>query len=205
MKRICSTLMPPLIVFFLLFSSTGHAAPEHANRDITISLPAETVLQSLRNILPFTFSAPADAMEGAITVRSIDTLEIENDIVTVHGILEGKDIAVATKVANQNIRMKLGKVILPLFCDLRTRYNAAERLLYLTPSFPSGKKGKLRPSSASLRPLLAALAGKEYPVKMDRLQLTNIKIGDQIVPITMEPVDISGTDNTLVLKLRPTK
>ncbi len=193
---ICSAF----ILLFLVPAMGG--ASGNSPKNITISLPAETVLHSLKNVLPLTLSPQSNHMQGQIILESIDKLNIHDNTLSLQGVVSGKDLAMTTKIGGRDIRLKLGAMTLPLACDLLTRYDYEQKTLFITPHFldHEGQKNK---AAASLTPLLAALAKKEYPVTMDSLQQLNVKIGDKNIPLSMDPVKIIGRDNTFILKLQP--
>lgn len=197
-------IIRPLI--FLLLIALLPAPPvlsleTAAGRDITITLPAETVLRSLQEMLPLELSPENANLTGQITLQSLERLSIDHNTLSVQGVVGGKDLSMVTTIADQSIRLKLGKVHLPVTCDLHTRFDPQKKLLMVSPTFPV--KESSAPGASAIRPLLKALEGKTYPVALDMLKLQNIRIGKHRFPLTMEPVNIAGRDNTLIISLQP--
>lgn len=193
-----------LLVALLLLPHSGMSAPANtaSQRDIVITLPAETVLASLKKILPLDIPSQSSQLQGDIVLESLDRLVIHDNILSVHGVLSGRNLVVVTNIAGQDIQLKVGQVHLPMTCDLHTRFDPVQRKLFVTPRFTDTGAGS-NSQDGSLAPLLGALGGREHLVKLDALRLLNIKIGTRSIPIAMEPVKIIGTDNALVLHLLP--
>jgi len=192
------------LAVILLLPSAGMSASTANNnqKNIVITLPAETVLAALKKVLPLDIPSQNPQLQGQIVVESLDTLVIHDNIISVKGVLSGKNLVVVTNFAGQDIQLKVGEVHLPMSCDLQTRFDPVKRKLFVTPRFtdmPSGGNSQ----DASLAPLLGALGGKEHPVDLDALQQFNIKVGAKTIPIAMEPVKIAGADNALIFHLSP--
>ena len=177
------------------------AAERSRDRDIVITLPAETLLHSLQKMLPLEIHTENPDLQGQITLQSLKKIAINDNTLSVQGVVGGKNLSMVTTIANQKIRLKLGEVHLPISCDLRTRFDKGKKQLFVTPFFPV--TGQSTPGSNAITPLLKALEGKEYPLQLDTLKLSNIKLGEKQFPLTMVPVDISGRDNALIINLQP--
>ncbi len=191
-----------LFALFLLPLSALAAAGAQGKKNIVITLPAETVLTSLQKMLPLDIPSQNRQLQGDITLESLDQLVIHDNIITVRGALSGRNLVVTTRLAGQDIQLKVGEVRLPMTCDLHTRFDPAQRKLYVTPRFVDAAQNAAEQEDA-LAPLLGALGGREYPVDLDALEMINIKVGAKSIPIAMEPVKIAGIDNALVFHLLP--
>lgn len=193
-----------LFIAMLLLPCPGESAPADTKtqRDIVITMPAETVLAALQKTLPLEIPSQSEQLQGQITLESLDRLFIHDNILSVHGVLTGRNLVLITNIAGQDLHLKLGQVKLPITCDLQTRFDQAKRKLFVTPRFADNKSDK-NSQEASLGSLLVALGGREYPVDLDGLQLLNIKMGSKTIPIAMEPTSIAGTDNSLIFRLLP--
>jgi len=192
------------LLLMLLFSPYPAMSAGNGNsqRNIVLSLPAETVLTSLQKTLPLDIPSQSRQVQGDITVESLDRLVIRDNIITVRGVLSGRNLVVTTNLAGQDIQLRVGEVRLPMTCDLQTRFDPVRRKLFVTPRFSDTQRDG-GTGQDSLTPLLAALGGREYPVDLDALETINLKIGARSIPIAMEPVSITGVDNALVFHLAP--
>ncbi|PID71470.1 MAG: hypothetical protein CSB34_07110 [Desulfobulbus propionicus] len=198
MKQLLLTLF---LVFFGLGSSITVSA-EHAQQpqDIEITLPAKALLTSLRAMLPFPVETNQAEIAGQILITAIHSLRINNNILSLQGVIQGNNVAIATKIAGQNIRLKFGEVNVPITCDLHTRFDAAAQTLYVTPTFPPKSEP---PAAASTQPLFNAMGGKEYPIAIDPLDLSIFSIDNRPIPLIMVPTNITGQNNVLTVSLRP--
>jgi hypothetical protein len=191
-----------LLIVLLVAPFPAMSAAGDSTKNIVLTLPAETVLTSLQKMLPLDIPSQSRQLQGDITLESLDRLVIHNNVVTVRGVLSGKNLVVLTQLAGQDIQLKVGEVRLPMTCDLQIRFDPGQRKLFVTPRFTDSTQNPNNPQD-SLTPLLGALGGREYLVDLDALQLINVRIGAKSIPIAMEPVNIAGTDNTLIFHLLP--
>jgi len=192
-----------LLIALLLAPMPALAAGGNGSQKyIVLSLPAETVLTSLQKTLPLDIPSQSRQLQGDITVESLDRLVIHDNIITVHGVLSGKNLVVTTNFAGQDIQLKVGEVRLPMTCDLQTRFDRNRKKLFVTPRFNDTPQNANNPQDP-LTPLLGALGGREYAVDLDALETINLKVGAKSIPIVMEPVNIAALDNVLVFHLMP--
>ncbi len=172
------------------------------NQPVTITLPATTLHQTLSDMLPLPLEQNGKNFKGTITVDSISKLEINDNLISLKGQVSGKDMELTANIGGQDIQLKLGKLVLPVTCDISLRYDPKEKTLFLTPRFQNPTHGTSN-SAKTLLPLLNALGNKEYPVALDKINSFNAKIGSTNVFVRLEPVDIRAGNNEMVLKLRP--
>ena len=171
-----------------------------AERDVVLSIPAGTVLSSIRRVLPLTVPSHSRQLQGDIILESLDGLSIDNNIITVRGVLSGHDLMLNTKLAGQPLQLRVSQVHLPVTCNLFMRFDPAHHKLFVTPRFPNAQGAGGDNGSAAL---FGALDGREYQIDLDDLKDLQVNIGDKTVPIAMEPVKVAGTDNILVLHMLP--
>lgn len=183
-------------VFLLLFCSPGAQA---ANRDIVLSMPAETVHAAVKNILPLTIPTQGNTVQGQLILESLDHLSIRNKVISVQGVLGGRNMSINATVADRPIRVQLGELRLPVRCDLHTRFDRQTGRFYITPRFV--ERGDAQ--DAGLGSLLDGLAGREYPIELDALKKLDFEIGTRVVSFALRPTDISAQDNALVFSLQP--
>nr|WP_321466202.1 hypothetical protein [uncultured Desulfobulbus sp.] len=192
--RLIGSLFLTLLLVFSLVSS----APCNQGNSIVLTLPAATVLSSVQQMLPLEIPSQSRRLQGDIILESMSHLAMANDIITVRGVLAGRNLLVTTSLAGQNFQLRLGEVRLPVTCNLKTRFDRAHRKLYVTPSFPDSANG-----GDDLATVLGALTGREYQVDLDALESLNIRVGNKSIPIAMDPVKIAATNNTLVFHMLP--
>lgn len=191
-----------LILLALLPHQAAGATNGKNPQFVVLTLPADVVLASLQKALPLDIPSQSRQLQGEITVESLDRLVIHDNIITVRGVLSGKNMTVNTSLAGQDIQLRVGEVRLPMTCDLQTRFDPVKRMLFVTPRF-SDTGHNANGQQDTLAPLLAAMGGREYPIDLDHLETVNLKVGTKLIPITMETAKITGTDNALTFHLLP--
>ena len=183
------------IFLFFVFLSGAQAA----NRDVVLTLPAETVHAAVKKILPLTIPTQGSTVQGQLILESLDHLSIRNNVMSLHGVLGGRNMTVNAMVANKPIRVQLGELRLPVSCDLLTRFDRQSGQLYVSPRFKEQGGGQ----DAGLANLLDGLAGREYPLDLDALKRLDVEIGTRTISFAMRPNNIIGQDNALVFYLQP--
>lgn len=186
----------------LLCTASIPHARETSPRELVLSIPAETVQATIQSILPMVIPAQHELLRGEITLESLEQLSISNNIISVRGMLTGKNLVAVTNIAGQDILLRLGQARLPVTCDLLTRFDIERRELYVTPSFRDSNPNTMNQEN-SLAPLLSALAGREYRLDLDGLRLIDITIGNRMIPLALDPVNMVGDNNTLIVFLQP--
>jgi len=190
-------IAPLFLTLFLIFS-LANSAPCKQGNSIVLTLPADTVLSSVQRMLPLEIPSQSRRLQGDIILESMSYLAMSNNIITVRGVLAGRNLLVTTSLAGQDFQLRLGEVRLPVTCNLKTRFDKTHRKLYVTPSFPDSANG-----GDDLATMLGALTGREYQVDLDALKSLNIRVGNKSIPIAMDPVKIAATDNALVFHMLP--
>ncbi len=191
-----------LLLFFLCTIALTSPAKAAKNLPITITLPAPALHQAISDILPLPLEQTGKQFQGTITIDSISKLAINDNLISLQGQVSGSDMQLTTNIGGQDIKLNLGKLVLPVTCDISLRYDPKTKTLFLTPRFQNPTQGKSN-SAETLLPLLNALGNKEYPVPLDTISPFNAKIGSKNVSVHMEPVDIRAGNNEMILKFRP--
>ena len=73
-NRLLRTACLAVALFFLPCQSMGAPATGKPMRDIVLTMPAETVLASLKKVLPLTIPSQSSQLQGQIVLESLDTL-----------------------------------------------------------------------------------------------------------------------------------
>ncbi|WP_153306441.1 hypothetical protein [Desulfogranum japonicum] len=191
-----------LLGLCVLFTALSAFSAQAAARNIHLQLPAEALLASIQQVLPLPLATGQNDLDGDIMLTSLDSLSIDGNIIHFRGMVHGNDLAMNTQIAGQNIRLKLGAVQLPITCDLATRLDTKKRLLYITPTFKSAAQND-NSQQTGLDPLLGSLSNKEYSIPFDKWNILNLQLGNQQVPLAMDPVRIAGVKNTLIVEMQP--
>jgi hypothetical protein len=190
-----------LLFFFCTVTLTGHAQATKS-QPVTITLPGPALHQVISDILPLPLEQNGKKFKGTITVDSISKLEINDNLISLQGQVSGADIQLSTNIGGQDIKLNLGKIVLPVTCDISLRYDPKKKTLFLTPRFQNPTHNS-SDSAKTLLPLLSAFGNREYPVTLDTINAFKAKIGSKNVSVRMEPVDIRAGNNEMILKFRP--
>ncbi|MBW1750015.1 MAG: hypothetical protein JRJ37_04825 [Deltaproteobacteria bacterium] len=191
-----------ILLFFLCTIALTNPAKAAKNLPITITLPAPALHQAIRDILPLPLEQNGKKFQGTITVDSISKLVINDNLISLQGQVSGADIQLTTNIGGQDIKLNLGKLVLPVTCDISLRYDPKKKTLFLTPRFQNPTHSS-SDSAKTLLPLLNAFGNREYPVPLDTINAFKAKIGSKNVSVRMEPVDIRAGNNEMILKFRP--
>ena len=191
-----------LMVITLLVVSPP--VPCHAETStMSITLPAEVIKQSLQDILPLNIDETSRHIEGKLVLTSINKVVMGENSAVVEGLVNGENISVITRVGNQDLRIKVGNLHLPLTFDLAFRYDAKGKILYVNPRLRPPVSDSTADMANSVTSLLTLFNNREYPVSLTSLQTLNATIGNQDISVDMEPVDIRVSQGQLIVKMVP--
>jgi len=199
--------MPVFHRYFLVFLCTvfpllfQHSLVRAENQPIVITIPAQALHQTISDMLPLPLEQTGNKFQGTITVDSISKLAINNNLISIQGQVSGTDMQLTTNIGGQDIRLKLGKLVLPITCDISLRFDPKKKTLFLTPRFQNPTHGQSN-SAKTLLPLINALGNREYPLQLDTLKPMTSTIGQSTVSVQMEPVNIRAAHNEMVLEFR---
>ncbi len=192
-----------LLLLALCTLATSYSPVQAAtNAPVTITLPAAALHQTILDMLPLPLEQNGKTFQGTITVDSISKLTINNDLISVQGQVSGRDMQLTTNIGGQDIKLKLGKLSLPVTCDISLRFDPARKTLFLTPRFQEPTHGTSN-SAKTLLPLLNSLGNREYPIKLDKISPFNAKIGSKTISFKMVPLDVRAGRDEMILKLEP--
>ncbi len=187
----------------LVLLQTGNTSAAKGVQPVTIILPESALLHTIRGMLPLPLEQfdTTKQFQGTIVIDSISKLAIKDNMIALQGQITGKNMEVTTNIGGQNIKLKLGKLVLPITCDILLRFDAKTKKLFLTPQFQNPTHG----NSNSVKTLLPMLNGlsKEYPVKLDQLTPFMGKVGNKPVALHLDPIDIRAGNKELVLTFLP--
>lgn len=194
-----SALLLAALVAPLASRATGNAQQQA----VTITLPDNVLLQSLRNALPIPINSSSDSVRGVISIDTINDLQIHKDYIALQGLVTGKDLAVKANIAGQDLEINIGSVQLPLKCNILLRFDRKQKTLFITPKFNNPKQAQVGDPATALYPLLAALDGKEFPLQLNSIDPFNAKIGDRDIPIRLDAMNVTALENHLLMQLIP--
>jgi hypothetical protein len=187
-----------LLAAAAIFTS-GHAA----SSPVTIALPEDMIQHSLQDVLPLNIDDPGRHVEGTLILNSVSKLVLGENSAVLQGVVMGRNISIITRVGNQDLRIKVGDLQLPLTCDLTFRFDAGKKVFYVTPRVRPPAPGSKTDMASSVISLLTLFDNREYPVSLTSLKTLNAKVGNQDISVDMEPVDIRVSKGQLIVKMVP--
>ncbi|MCL7487536.1 MAG: hypothetical protein M8357_05105 [Desulfobulbaceae bacterium] len=193
-----------MLLAWFMVAAVWSNTPCHATTStMTIALPADVIHRSLQNILPLNIDEPNKHVEGRLTLHSISKLEMGENSAVLQGLVIGKNVSIITQVGNQDLRIRIGDLELPLTCDLAFRYDPREKILYVIPRLRQPVPGSITDMANSVTSLLTMFNDREYPISLTSLQTLNARVGDQDISVDMEPVDIRVSKGQLIVMMLP--
>jgi hypothetical protein len=190
------------IVFFLaaiwlaLAGNVSGAGSEH----ISLELPADLLRQTLQGMLPLPLAA--ENLQGKLEIVSIDRFEMRQDALLVKAVLHGTNVALQTRIGNQDLNLRLGELRFPLTCMLTFRFDPEGKILYVTP-FIEPPPATENPQADAVLPLLALLGNREYPVPLGSLQPFQVETGGRDMSVHLDPVDFTISEGRALVLLKP--
>ena len=186
-------------VCFIMSSLTSMAKTSY----VTIILPEDVVMQSVRDALPLSIEPQNDHVEGTLVIDSISRLEMKDNRVFLQGQILGSNMVVSTRIGDQDLRMRIGEFRYPLTCDLTFRYDSSRKILFITPHLVSPEKTLEGKNANAILPILTLLDNREYPVSLTHIQGFSTEIGQRKYSVAMEPVDVQVSKSQVILKMVP--
>lgn len=196
-------LLQIFALFFLLTPLQLQAATD-TNQYITMNVPEAVIAEAMKQILPLSLNTSSSTLEGTITVVKITDLRIKNQQILCHLEILGNNLHLVTRVANQDIRLKLGSAKLDFDCDARIRYDAAKQTLYIRPTASDVQGSDALTKGDIGQTLILFLNGREFPVTMQDLEPIITEASDKMITIKTNIVDVKGVEGALQISLSPT-
>lgn len=193
-----------MLLAFIMLLVVSPLVPCQAKMSaMTIALPEDVVKQSLQDILPLNLDETSRYVEGKLVLTSINKVVMGENSAIVEGLVNGENINIITRVGDQDLRIKVGNLHLPLTCDLTFRYDVKGKTLYVNPRLRPPVSGSATDMANSVTSLLTLFNNREYPISLTSLQTLKAKIGNQDISVDMQPVDIRVSQGQLIVKMVP--
>lgn len=170
---------------------------------VTLTMPEKIIRQAIQESLPLPIDTNRETIEGNLVLETIDNFTLGQNSASLHGVLVGQDIVLRTRIGNQDLRLKLGEMLMPFRCDVTFRFDPAEKKLYVTPNFTESMQDVPPEKADKVLPVLALLNNREYPLSFDNMQQIETRVGPRQLLIDLEPVDIKVEPGMLVVKMLP--
>jgi len=187
-----------LVLLLLLLPGRNLFADQQV---LTLTLPAPALLSILQGMQPIPVLLDQNRFSGHLAIQSIDRLQIHDNSITLHGKMQGNNLAMNTMIAGRKLKLKLGNISLPMTCDLRLRLDKEKQAIFVAPRLKtSGSTSKNKDPMADL---LNGLGGnREYQLAFAELDKMLSKSMGRTVSLGLRPVLLKMANNTLTLGLR---
>ncbi|WP_456386001.1 hypothetical protein [Desulfolithobacter sp.] len=185
---------------FLVISCPPAAASQQS---MTITIPQATILQTLRSLLPLSFTPENVSFDGSIEIRAIDRFQIHDNFLSLDTMIAGRDVSIRTRVGGQTVRLKVGTLTMGVSCDLDLKFAPEKKILYLTPRFKMPPQDRSGSAGTTLFPLLAALGNRSYPLPLNTITPFTTSTGEMLLSLALEPTAVTATEGILRISIRP--
>ena len=194
------------ILLLLVFSSVFVGSPVHcgANTDVvTLNMPESVLREAVRQSLPFEIDTSSQSIDGTVFVKNIDNLELNDRSLSALLVLAGKEISVSTKIAGHQLRLNVGDVEIECTISALVRYDEMSSTLYIKPSVSEYSASGNGQGNELGNLLVALLNGREFPVKVEKLQPLITDLGARQLAVDLMIQDIIVSENMMSFNFKP--
>lgn len=158
------------VLFCMLMAiniSTGHAQNVPSD-EISLTIPRNVITKMINAALPLNLEN-GPFLKGDVWIHTIDNLKIGSDKVVFDMNIRGKNIKFGTQLGNKELFLDIGNINAFFNCNASLRYDAPNRLLYITPVISqTPDENKKDKNAAALLQLLSLANGTEYPFEIQK-------------------------------------
>jgi len=175
----------------------------HAKDEIILTFPEAVIANAAKAVLPLKLDAHSKTLVGDITIIDIRDLDLTNGHLACHLHLAGNNLAFVTEIAGHEIKLKVGAVEIQFATVAEIRFDTKKQMLYIKPVVKdiaadgSGATGDIGQA------LVALLNGREFPIKIDKLQPIIAETGAKTITINSTIGNIAALPHALQLSLVP--
>ncbi len=200
--------MRKLFVFFLfiLLSSAVFSCPAAAATPedfITLNLPETVIAKATTAILPLRIDAHSKSIEGDIDIIKISELRLTDNNLACRLHLVGNKLVLRTEFAGHDIKLKVGTVEIDFKTDAAIRFDAKKQTLFIKPIVKDISAGSTGAGADIGQVLIAVLNGREFPVKIQKLDPLIAKAGSETITINTTIANIEAKPQAIRLSLLP--
>ena len=201
MKRLHIAGLATFLVFLLI---PAFAAEKKNTGAVTIVVPADSVAQFIKPLLPYKIDA-GENFAGAMWVKSIEDIKIKNNRIFFSTHIYGKDIKYVTKLQKREVSLLLGGVDLQNNWQASLRYDQDKKMLFIKPHIDMpGNEKELSQGDVVLNTLLMALSDLEYPIDVNEVKPITSEFNKKKLTINMSISDVYTKNNKLFINIVPT-
>lgn len=195
-----SVLLMCLLLVTLVCSSHAQTV---SSDEIHLTIPRNVILNMVEAALPLNLEK-GPYLKGALWIHTIDHLTIGSNKVTFDMNLRGNNIKFETRLGHQALLMDIGDLNVVFTCTISLRYDAPNRLLYITPYLlQKQNKDNGGQLSANLLQLLSLANGVEYAIKIQKVHPVITRIYNDQFHIDMHLTNIYTENETVFISGQP--
>lgn len=174
-----------------------------ANNYITMNVPQPIITDALQRVLPLTIDGNSSNLEGTIIIARIDNLRIVDQKIFCHLELVGNNLSLITRVANQDLRLKIGSAQVDFDCETQIRYDSGQQALYIRPVAKDVQSADALREGDVGKALLVFLDGREFRIAMQDIEPIIAEASDKVIIIQTRLADIRAVNGALQFSLEP--
>jgi len=174
-----------------------------ARDQITLTFPAGVIASAAKAVLPLKVDAHSKSIVGDITIIDIRDLALTEGHLACRLKLAGNNLALVTELAGHEIKLKVGALEVEFATVAEIRFDAKQQVLYIKPVIKDLATGSNAAAGDIGQALVALLNGREFPVKIDKLQPIIAEAGMKTITIRSTIGNIAALQDAVQLTLVP--
>ena len=191
------------ICLLMVINISGSHAQTVLSDEISVTIPNTVITTMIKAALPLNIKK-GRYFKGALWIQTIDHLKIGSDKVEFDMNIKGKNIKFETQLGNKPLLIDIGNINAAFRCNASLRYDAARRLLYITPHILQiSNQNKANKMVANLLQLLSLGNGVKYPIAIQKFAPFITKIGNDQFNIDMNITKIYTENNKVFINGQP--
>jgi hypothetical protein len=201
MKRIYAILFIS-VVFVFLFNLNTFAQKDTAE-DISIILPTESIAKFVTGLLPYEINL-GENFSGALFIKSIDNIKIEDNKISFSLHIYGKDITYFAKMGKQTASIEIGSMNLVNDWQCSLRFDIDKKVFYIKPHLikPVDTK-KANYNEIFINSLFIAFSDIEYPMELQEIDPITTEFFGELLTVNFDISNIFAANNKMTIQFRP--
>lgn len=192
-----------ICLLILVFFSDSHAVQPISSDEISITIPRSVITNFIKASLPLNLEN-GPYLKGKVWIQNINQVKIGANKVEFEMTIQGKNLKFTTHLGKQVLLLDIGNLNAAFSCNVSIRYDAAKRLLYITPIIvQKPNKNDKDKIAANLLQMLSLANGTEYPVEIKKIQPFVTKIGGDPFNIDMDITHITTVKDAVFIRGLP--
>lgn len=204
LSRICAMFKKFLLL--LVLSPVFIGSPvlcEETTDVVKLSMPESVLREAVAQSLPYEIDTSSQSIEGNVFVKKIENLELNDQSLSALLVLAGKDVRIATKIGGHQLRLNVGDVEIECNMSALVRYDEKSSTLFVKPAVSEYSASGNGQGNELGTLLVALLNGREFPVKVEKLQPLVTDLGDRQLAVDLMIQDIIVSENMMSFHFKP--